>query len=172
MQYCYCLFCETSKCRKVASLLEKNGLERAFSPQIVKRQRKKGENIESMFDLLPGYVFAYSKEGIKEISTFKVDGVIRVLGFPENNYCLQGSDHHFALALLKKNGVIDVIRVFQTGDTVSLLDTYLLGQKGTIVQIDYRKQRAKIVFSFSGMECFTWVACEMIDANALDIFNG
>ena len=73
---------------------------------------------------------------------------------------------------MKKNGVIDVMRVFQTGDTVSLLDTYLLGQKGTIVQIDYRKQRAKIVFSFSGMECFTWVACEMIDANALDIFNG
>lgn len=49
MQYCYCLFCETKRCKKVASVLEMSGISRAFSPQIVKRQRKNGKNVELLF---------------------------------------------------------------------------------------------------------------------------
>ena len=42
-----------------------------------------GKNIELMFDLLPGYVFAYASQPVKEMSQLKVDGVIRLLGSPE-----------------------------------------------------------------------------------------
>ncbi|MFR5986491.1 MAG: transcription termination/antitermination protein NusG [Christensenellales bacterium] len=162
MQYCYCLFCETSKCRKVAFLLEKNGLERAFSPQIVRRQRKKGKNIELMFDLLPGYVFAYSSQPVKEMSQLKVDGVIRLLGSPENSYCLIEKDQLFALNLLERNGLIDVLNLLQIGDTVTLSDELFLGYKGKVVQIDYRKQRAKVLFDFAGVSWNCWVACNLI----------
>lgn len=162
MQYCYCLFCETSKCRKVASLLEKNGLERAFSPQIVRRQRKKGENIELMFDLLPGYVFVYSSQPLKELSHLKVDGVIRLLGSPDNGYCLVEEDWLFALNLLERNGLIDVLNLLRVGDTVTISDELFLGHQGKVVQIDYRKQRAKVLFEFSGVSWNCWVACNLV----------
>lgn len=141
--------------------MEKSGIGRAFSPQIVRRQRKKGQNIDMMFDLLPGYVFAYSYRVVQEVSRLKVDGVIRLLGSPNDDYCLQ-EDKSFALGLLERNGLIDVINVLQIGETVTLSDKFFSGFEGKIIQIDYRKQRAKISFSFSEMCFSTWVACNII----------
>ena len=162
MEYCYCLFCETTKCKKVAALLEKNCVDRAFSPQIIRRQRKNGKIVDMMFDLLPDYVFAYSNRVVKEVSQLKVDGVIRLLGFPNDDYCLQEKDQSFALGLLERNGLIDVLNVLKIGDTVTLSDEVFSGGEGQVIQIDYRKQRAKISFSFSEMCFSTWVACNII----------
>lgn len=142
--------------------MEKNGLERAFSPQIVRRQRKKGENIELMFDLLPGYVFVYSSQPLKELSHLKVDGVIRLLGSPDNGYCLVEEDRLFALNLLERNGLIDVLNLLRVGDTVTISDELFLGHQGKVVQIDYRKQRAKVLFEFSGVSWNCWVACNLV----------
>lgn len=164
MQYCYCLFCETSKCKKVASLLERSGIDCAFSPQIIKRQRKKGENIDMMFDLLPGYVFAFTCNPLKDISLLRVEGVIKLLGVPEYGYCLEGEDQAFALELLKRNGIVDVIQAIRIGDTVKLVGDLFYGFEGEIAQIDYRKQRAKVVFSFAGTSCSSWVACDVIES--------
>lgn len=142
--------------------MERSGIDRAFSPQIIRRQRKNGQNIDMMFDLLPGYVFAYSNRVVKEVSRLKVDGVIRLLGSPNDDYCLQEEDQSFALGLLERNGLIDVINVLQIGETVMLSDKFFSGFEGKIIQIDYRKQRAKISFSFSEMCFSTWVACNII----------
>ena len=62
--YVYCMFCETQRCKVIAKLMEIRGAMRSFSPQIVRRQRKKGQNLEKQFDLLPGYVFVYSEQPI------------------------------------------------------------------------------------------------------------
>ena len=43
--FVYCLFCQTQKAAGIASILEKRGIMRAFSPQIIKRQRVRGENL-------------------------------------------------------------------------------------------------------------------------------
>ena len=166
MQYCYCLFCETTKCKKVASLLENNGLERAFSPQVIRRHRIKGENIELMFDLLPGYVFAYSSRPVKELSQLKVDGVIRLLGSLDDGYSLCGKDQLFAIGLLDRNGIIDVINILRIGDAVILSDSLFGGHEGKIVQIDYCKQRAKVLFEFVGVSWSCWVACNVIISKA------
>ena len=40
--YVYCMFCETQRCKVIAKLMEIRGAMRSFSPQIVRRQRKKG----------------------------------------------------------------------------------------------------------------------------------
>lgn len=162
MQYCYCLFCETRKAQKVASALELNGAERAFSPQILKRQRKQGKNIDLYFDLFPGYVFAYSSQKISKDSLLKADGVIRVLGLAEHVYCLRDNDYDFALELLERNGIIDVMHILQVGDTVEILDPLFKSCKGSVLQMDRRKQRANIEFSFSGMVFRSWIACEIL----------
>lgn len=164
MQYCYCLFCETRKCKEVAYSLERSGVDCAFSPQIVKRQRKKGENVEIMLDLLPGYVFAFTRDRVEDISLFRVDGVIRLLGFSEVGYCLIGDDMTFALGLLARKGIIDAIKLVSIGDRIKLADDLFYGCEGEIVQIDYRKQRAKVVFSFGGSAFSSWISCDVIDS--------
>ena len=139
------------------------GIDKCISPQIVKRQRKAGKNIDLTFDLLPGYVFIYSDKEIKDVSQLKVQGVIRILGSNNAGYCLEGNDYTFALGLLERGGVIDVMRVLRTGDTVSVDDTLFDGCNGRIIKIDYRKQRANVEFLFAGINYHSWVACDVIN---------
>ena len=68
--YVYCMFCETQRCKVIAKLMEIRGAMRSFSPQIVRRQRKKGQNLEKQFDLLPGYVFVFSEERMVDYTQF------------------------------------------------------------------------------------------------------
>ena len=115
-----------------------------------------------LYDLLPGYVFAYSDTELAKISVLRVDGVIRILGSSDDGYCLSGADKDFANGLLEREGRIDVMKVIRVGDTVLLEDELFSGQKGKILEIDYRKQRAKIEFSFMNTTCYSWVACDII----------
>lgn len=76
----YCLFCRTHKAEDAAIVLEKRGIERAFSPRILRRKRVKGVNIDVEYDLLPGYVFAYSEKDLEEFDVFHgIPGAIRWL---------------------------------------------------------------------------------------------
>ena len=52
--------------------------------------------------------------------------------------------------------------VFKVGDEVRLDDPLFNGCAGKITQIDFRKQRARVDYHFSGLDCFTWIAVEMI----------
>ncbi len=162
MKYCYCLFCETIKCNKIANKLVKEGIGTALSPQIIKRQRKNGRNIDLAYDLLPGYVFVFSEEPVEAISMLRIDGVIRILGLKDDGYCLQENDREFALRLLERKGRIDVIKLINVGDKVKVEDKFFAGCEGKVLQIDYRKQRAKILFAFSGMQFTSWCACDIV----------
>lgn len=115
--------------------MEQSGIDIAFSPQIVRRQRKEGKNIEIVFDLLPGYVFAYSTQPAKGLSQLKVEGVIKVLGSPENGYCLRDGDLFFALKLLERNGLIDVLNVLHAGDTVMITDDIFQDVKEELLRL-------------------------------------
>lgn len=163
--YAYCLFCQTQKCRYIARALEKRGVLRAFSPQIIKRQRVQGKNIERLYDLLPGYVFVYAEEKLQDFSIFYgMDGLIRRLGTPETYYLLTDGDYDFAMRLYQKNGLIGQMAVYKIGDTVRLEEPLFAGCEGRITRIDYKKQRARVDYHFAGMSCYTWIACELINA--------
>lgn len=163
--FAYCFFCETQKCKSIARSLEQRGMTRSFSPQIIHRHRVKGKNIDGISDFLPGYVFAFSNEEIREFEPFYgIDGIIRKLGSIDNHYALDGPDYEFAMNLFQKNGVVGQVTVFRIGDEVVLDDPLFISCKGKITKIDYRKQRARVDYQFSGMECYTWVACDMINA--------
>ena len=166
MEYVYCLFCETRRCQTIASQLQGKVVDIAFSPKVLKRQRKNGKNIDVLFDLLPGYVFAFSSRMLKSTDSLLVDGVIRVLGSSEDGYCLSGADKDFAKGLLSRGGKIDVMKVIRIGETVSLDNELFSEHKGKIIDIDYRKQRAKIEFSFMNTTCYSWVACDIINSPA------
>ena len=159
--HAYCLFCLTQRCKTVAKLMEIQGADRAFSPQIIRKQRKKGENTERRFDLLPGYVFIYSREPLTDYKLFYgTDGVIRRVGCREDGYELQGTDKDFALQLLEKDGLVGSMKICRVGDEVILEDPLFNGCQGRVTGIDYRKERARVDFTFDRAACHAWIALD------------
>ena len=124
--YVYCLFCVTQRCKVIAQLMEVRGANRAFSPQIIRKQRKQGKNIERCFDLLPGYVFIYSEEQLTDFKRFSgIDGIVRRVGRQEDGYALDGPDLDFAMRLLEKDGIVSSMKLCRVGDEVALTDDFL-----------------------------------------------
>ena len=159
--YVYCLFCLTQRCRVIAQLMEIRGAYRAFSPQIIRKQRKQGENVRKQFDLLPGYVFIYSKERITDYREFfGMDGVIRRVGRTEAGYELAGTDYDFAMRLLEKDGIVGGMKACRLGDEVTLEDPLFSGCEGKVTAIDYRKERAKVAFVFDNTKREIWVSLD------------
>ena len=160
----YCLFCETQKAETVGHILEKRGIHRAFSPQIIKRQRVRGVNEDRQYALLPGYVFVYSREDLNPSLAFRgIDGIIRRLGKPEDRFHLMHSDYDFAMNLYRIDGIVRQITLFREGDQVRMEGPLFNSCNGKVLRVDYKKQRAWIEYTFAGTNCRTWIACEMIE---------
>ena len=161
--YAYCLFCQTQRCEVIAKLMEIRGVDRAFSPHIIRKQRKQGVNVERRFDLLPGYVFIYNKDRLTDYRLFYgMNGVIRRVGRREDGYELEGSDLDFAMKLLEKDGLVGGMRACRIGEEVTLEDPLFSGCQGKVTEIDYRKERAKVEFVFDKNSCSTWVALDEV----------
>ena len=161
--FAYCLFCQTQRCSRIAQLLEIKGINRAFSPKILQKQRVQGENKRKYADLLPGYVFAFTEEKLVDYSVFfGIDGVIRKVGCADEWYELQGADREFALTLLEKDGLVGGMKLVKIGDNVTLEDPLFANSQGKVTRIDFRKERARVDFVFRGNACHAWVALEGI----------
>ena len=159
--YVYCLFCRTQRCTRIARLLEIRGVQRAFSPKILSKQRKAGSNLPVERDLLPGYVFLFNEERLTEYEVFAgIDGVIRRVGRTEEGYELEGADREFALGLLERGGNVGAMKMVKIGENVRLEDPLFDGSEGVVTKIDYRKERARVDFKFEGNDCHAWVAVE------------
>ena len=167
--YVYCLFCRTQRCARIAQLMEIRGIKRAFSPRILQRKRVQGKNEIHYADLLPGYVFLFHEEKLTDFSVFfGIDGVIRKVGDADEWYELQGQDREFALQLLEKDGEVGSMQLLKIGQEVTLADPLFAGGRGKVTKIDYRKQRARVDFTFRGNECHTWVALEDVKQDRND----
>ena len=120
--------------------------------------------MEKLYDLLPGYVFVYSETLLNTTQLVHgVSGIIRRLGRPEDDFLLSGGDYEFAMELYKKGGVAGALPVFRQGDKVYINDPLFNGCNGKVTRVDYKKQRARVEFTFAGTECCTWIACEFIE---------
>ncbi len=161
--YIYCVFCATQRCDRIAEVLEACGVSRAFSPKIVRRQRRQGRNESVAYDLLPGYVFLYNDAEIPGLTEFRwIDGMIREVGRVEDRYELTGPDREFAEQLYEKQGLVGAMALIQSGETVALSDSLFNGSRGVVTKVDYRKQRVRVDFMFNDTPCHTWVAIDEV----------
>jgi len=161
--YIYCVYCATQRCDRIAEVMEACGVRRAFSPKIVRHQRRRGQNETVYYDLLPGYVFMYSDQEILGLTEYRwIDGIIREAGRAEDRYDLTGEDRRFAEQLYEKDGLVGAMSLVRRGEQVSLSDPLFQGSRGVITRIDYRKQRVRVDFSFNNTACHTWVAIDSV----------
>ena len=161
--YAYCLYCQTQQCETIASVLQGREADRAFSPRILQRQRKEGRMLEIERALLPGYVFLYSATPLSDFWNIRrTNGVVRPLSYADGTYALLGPDYDFAMELYRREGRIGAMKVLKAGDTVRLADPLFEGYDGEVLEIDCRKQRAKIRFSFDHTQRTIWAACDVL----------
>ena len=161
--YTYCVFCDTSRSRRIAMLAERLYNCRAISPQREQLKWVKKVPVRERHDLLPGYVFLYSEPPIQRPSSLRsIPGVIRCLSDQEHQYVLQGNDEKFALMLLDKEGVIGSVKVFQEGDRIRVCDGMYAGLETRILKINKRNLRMLIEIPFAGMQVKSWVEYVMV----------
>lgn len=164
--YTYCLFCETAKCGFVASIAQQLFPCRAIYPKQMQHTWSRGKMVDIEHDLLPGYVFLYAEqEPLNHAALLSLQGVIRCLCSQDNQFELAGSDHEFAMMLLRKDGIIGKTKVYQEGQKVRICKGAFFGVEAKILQISRRNRRMKIELPFEHSPVKTWVEYEMVDSD-------
>ena len=154
--HAYCLFCETQKCKTIASLIERTMEIQCISPQIVQRKWIKGQCTEKKHPWLPGYIFLYSTEPITE--AIKFPGIIRLLGNNE----LQNEDLAFANMLLEHNGILGTVELAEIGQQCYVDDPLWQRIEGKVTKIDRGRKRCCIEFNFDKTKRIVWLGYELI----------
>ena len=164
--YCYCLFCETQRCRRIAQLIEQTTGIRTISPIILQREWKGKEYHEVPRNWLPGYIFLYSDEPL--IPRFEFIGIIRWVGKGE----LTGSDLEFAKTLYDQGGIMGTIRLAEEGDRCIVNDPIWEKMQGTIVKLDRGRKRCCVEFEFDQQKRTVWVGYDLVElTESLDQYN-
>ena len=154
--YCYCLFCETQRCRIIARMIEKVYGITAISPIIMQREWKKNTYHEVARDWLPGYIFLYSEE--KLIPHFEFMGILRWVGNGE----LEGQDLAFAETIYNQDGIMGTIRLAEEGDRCAVQDPMWEKLQGTILKVDRGRKRCCVEFEFDQQRRTVWVGYDII----------
>lgn len=154
--YAYCYFCETQKCSTIAALIQSLLNETCFSPQIIQRKWVKGVCEEKRHDWLPGYIFLYTKEPLKE--SLQIPGIIRRLGNGE----LNNEDLAFANMLYECNGIMRMIHLAEEGQYCTVDDALWQKMEGKVIKIDRGRKRCCVEFIFDGVHRTVWLGYELI----------
>ena len=154
--HAYCLFCETQKCKTIATLIERTLGIHCISPEIIQRKWTKGVCEEIRHPWLPGYIFLYPQEPLTDPLRFP--GVIRTLGGGE----LQGSDLAFASMLYDHNGVIGIIPLTEVGQQCTVDHPLWQKMEGKVIKMDRGRKRCCVEFTFDQTRRTVWLGYEMI----------
>ena len=161
----YCLFCVTQKAKSIVDTLDMLAIGHAIAPKIIQRKWIKGKSYEEVHDYLPGYIFLYTDEPIRDfLSIRRIPGVLRILGSEEDLFELHDADRAFAEMLLEMDGTIGILKAYEEGSIVKL-DRALFGDfEGKIVRFDRGRKRAEIEFDFDGKKQRVWCGVELISS--------
>lgn len=165
--YIYCLFCETVKCGYVARTAEEKFGCRAICPKQVQHTWHKGDMVDIVHDLLPGYVFLYLEQALDIAAVRTIHGVIRCLSDGDGQYRLTGGDEQFALMLLHKDGVIGKTKVYQEGQMIRICEGVYEGVETRILKVNRQKGRMQIEIPFAHRTIKTWVEFEIVTDEGL-----
>ena len=152
----YCLFCETQHCRQIVAIISRDYGYQCIYPQIVQRKWIKGIPTEVQHDWLPGYLFLYSEQPIRE--RLNISGIIRRLGNGE----LEGQDLAFAEMVYRRQGIMGTVSLLREGDRCRVADPAWTEIKGKVVKMDFGRKRCCIEFEFDGIKRTIWAGYEMI----------
>lgn len=159
----YCLFCETTKCDFVARVAEALFPCQAIVPKQIQHTWSKGDMVNIVRNLLPGYLFLYSDEPLNMGMAWVIQDVIRCIHGNREKYELEGSDREFALLMMERGGVLGKTKVYEKDGVLQISPKAFKRVRTEILKVDHRASRMKISFTFAGKPVQTWVEYEITD---------
>jgi transcriptional antiterminator NusG len=163
----YSLFVHTGKEEYVEQWLRLYFDESMMTILIPKRrltERKQGKVQCVLKKMFPGYVLVKTEMNNKIYHSFEcIPDFIRVLGSGEYYTTIPDREMDFTLRLLGEKDVVDNSKVYLVNLGVVVKSGPLLGMEGLIKSVDKRKNRAKILVPFMGVEKEIDVGIEMIE---------
>ena len=160
--YTYCLFCETGKSMYVAREVKALFKCRIIIPKQIQHTWYRGEIVNRVRELLPGYVFVYSEIQMRQTLLYRVPGIIRCLRTTDKKAELKGADEAFALFLLESDGVIGKTKVIREGDRLEIGPESFRNANVTILKVDHRARRMQVEICFAAQTVRTWIEYEEI----------
>lgn len=150
----------------------KNIIENCFSKEEVKLliprrkiiERVKGQRVEKIKLLFPGYVFVNAD--MNDELYYKMSKVLRLGVFlkeGEKAAFVKEEEMKIILSLIKNSDLIDISKGIMEGDKVKIIEGPLKGYDGFIKKIDKRKKRAKIMLSIGGESKSVDLAIEIVE---------
>lgn len=162
--FSYCLICQNSHTAGIIASIQALTTCRVLSPRIIQRKWVKGHAIEAEHPYFPGYLFLYAEEPIPDFLRIRsILGVIRCLGAETGQYELAGEDEKFANMLYRMNGVIGIQQAVREGDRIRLANSLFADVVGEILWMDWKKQRAKVQFTFDNTVYSLWVGVDLLE---------
>lgn len=160
----YCIFCKTGKEKIVADNINIliDGAQAIVPTKIVKEKRQgKWEDKEK--SMIPGYIFVYSKQDIRELLEDRIFNIIKLLQYEDGSYELAGADYYFAMWIYKKQGTIDTSIVICEGDSVKIVYGPLLDVVGKVTRFDKHKKKIRVEIDFFGEKRIVTLSAEDIE---------
>ena len=148
-----CLFCLTGHEEAIVRAVEDKGLGRAIYPRKHKRLRHGMQWEDAYAPLLPGYVFVYSP-ALDSAAQSTLAGIQSVI--------LSGADRQFADWVWLHGGLIGVLKAIKLGDHVEIVDGLFKAFHGRVVQMDRRKQLARIELDILGGAKYLWLSYDCL----------
>ena len=164
-QYVRCAFCLSGNERSAARQIQDKGLGRVLIPQKVKPFRVNGRWIDTTELLMPGYLFVYSDLAYPCGELKKLDRVVRVLtyGEEERDGYLIGHDLDFAAWLDKENGLIGKLDAIQEGDFVRITDGALREMQGKVIGMNRRRHTVQVELTLFNAKRTAWLGYEVVE---------
>lgn len=158
MEYVLCLSCVPGKEATVARELEFALNCKVIIAQKVKNIWVNGRWIEQKMPLFRGYIFLFLDEIPEIFSIIRLENVIKVLRYSDDDICLQGRDLEFARFLLSVDGTIKPLEAVCENDFIRITDRILEMYHGRVDTINKRKQLARVALDFLGDTKYIWLS--------------
>ncbi len=161
----YCLQCDTGYEIYTASLIEELFRDvKAYAVVQEKHQSKMGVKSIVRVNLLPGYVFLYSRKAPPFREILPLHHVYRFLSYGDfEEYGLRGTDLDFAMWVLRHEGLLTSSKAVQIGSKVHIVQGPLSDAVGTIEKVDRHNRNVCLSISFDGNMKRVWMPFEWTD---------
>ena len=164
----YAVQVETGKEDKTVDLVNRLADERylkeCFTPKTVMPRKVKGEWVNKVKPLFPGYVIIDSKHIDKlQDSLKKIPAFIKTLGTDEGFVSLNASEVSWISGVTdKKDHTVRVSEVYVEGDKVVVNEGPLRGLMGVVEHIDLHKRRVHLRINMFGRDLTPKLGIEII----------
>lgn len=136
-------------------------------------EKRKGQKVVVFKTVFPGYVFVHID--MNDANYYKIIEVPGVIGILKNDcYPVSVPPHEMkvVLSLTEKSEVIDYSTVVYIGGFAKVIDGPLKGLEGHIVDIDKRKQRARVRVDIMGEPRIVQLGIQQLEGAVYDIKKG